>query len=92
MKAVDAMASVAKWMEDPLMFGSEFLWPGRFQERLHISTRQYAWIVRGWVSVHWVGSHCLRDSLHATNQSDADLQEDRQPSRCSVTVGTHKDG
>lgn len=40
-------ASVAKWMEDLLMVGSEFLWPGRFQERLHISTRQYARIVRG---------------------------------------------
>lgn len=43
-------ASVAKWMEDPLMVGSEFLWPGRFHERLHISTRQYARIVRDWVT------------------------------------------
>lgn len=42
-------ASVAKWIEDPLMIGSEFLWPVRFHERLHISTRQYARIVRGWV-------------------------------------------
>ncbi|SMO96317.1 hypothetical protein SAMN06265380_1291 [Ruegeria faecimaris] len=31
--------SVAKWMENPLMVGSEYLWPGRFHERLHISTR-----------------------------------------------------
>ncbi len=29
-------ASVAKWMEAPLMVGSKFLWPGRFHERLHI--------------------------------------------------------
>jgi len=43
-------ASVVKWIEDPPMVGSEFLWPGRFQERLHISTRQYARIVRGWIS------------------------------------------
>ena len=35
-------ASVAKWMEDPLMVGSGYLWPGRFFGRLHISTRQYA--------------------------------------------------
>ena len=27
----------------------EFLWPGRFNERLHISTRQYARLVRDWV-------------------------------------------
>lgn len=41
-------ASVAKWMDDPLIIGSEYLWPGRFHERLHISTRQYARIVRDW--------------------------------------------
>lgn len=43
-------ASVDKWMEDELMVGSEYLWPGRFHERLHISTRQYARIVRDWVT------------------------------------------
>lgn len=37
-------------MEDPLMVGSEYLWPGRFHERLHISTRQYTRFVRDWVS------------------------------------------
>jgi integrase len=58
-------ASVAKWMEDPLIVGSEFLWPGRFHERLHISTRQYARIVRDWVSsigleVTAYGTHSMR--------------------------------
>lgn len=32
-------ASVEKWMEDDLMVGSEYPWPGRFHERLHLSTR-----------------------------------------------------
>ncbi|NKW92016.1 tyrosine-type recombinase/integrase [Rhodobacteraceae bacterium R_SAG9] len=41
--------SILRWMEEPLMIGSEFLWPGRFHERLHISTRQYAPLVRDWV-------------------------------------------
>jgi len=41
-----ARVSVAKWIKDPLMVGSEYLWPGRFHERLHISTRQYARILR----------------------------------------------
>jgi len=41
--------SLSRWMEEPLMVGSEFLWPGRFHERLHISTRQYARLVRDWV-------------------------------------------
>jgi hypothetical protein len=34
--------SVMKWMTA----GSEYLWPGRFHEWLHTSTRQYARIVR----------------------------------------------
>lgn len=42
--------SLAAWLQDPMMIGSEYLWPGRFHERLHISTRQYARLVRGWVS------------------------------------------
>jgi hypothetical protein len=37
-------------MREPLMIGPEYLWPGRFHERLHISTRQYARIVRAWVT------------------------------------------
>jgi len=37
-------------MKDPIMVGSEYHWPGRFHERLHISTRQYARIVRDWVT------------------------------------------
>lgn len=41
--------SLLRWMEEPLMVGSEYLWPGRFHERLHISTRQYARLVREWV-------------------------------------------
>ena len=42
-------ASLENRMQDPLIVGSEYLWPGRFDERLHISTRQYARIVRDWV-------------------------------------------
>jgi site-specific recombinase XerC len=58
-------ASVANWMEDPLMVGSEFLWPGRFHVSLHISTRQYARIVRDWVGsigleVTAYGTHSMR--------------------------------
>ena len=41
--------SLARWIEEPLMVGSEYLWPRRFHERLHISTRQYARLVREWV-------------------------------------------
>ncbi len=41
--------SLLRWIGKPLMIGSEHLWPGRFHDRLHISTRQYARLVRDWV-------------------------------------------
>ena len=41
--------SIARWMQDPRMVGQEFLWPGRFHDPLHISTRQFARLVRDWV-------------------------------------------
>lgn len=41
--------SLLRWMEEPLMIGSEYLWPGRFHERLHISTRQHARLAQDWV-------------------------------------------
>ena len=46
----DTRALLARWMQDPLMIGFEYLWQGRFHERLHISTHQYARIVRDWVT------------------------------------------
>lgn len=42
--------SLTTWLDDPMMTGSEYLWPGHFHERLHISSRQYARLVRVWVS------------------------------------------
>ncbi|NDR55833.1 tyrosine-type recombinase/integrase [Aliiruegeria sabulilitoris] len=57
--------SIAQWIADPLMIGSKFLWPGRFHERLHISTRQYARLVREWVrsiglDPNSYGTHSMR--------------------------------
>ena len=37
-------------IDDPAMVGSDFLWPGRFREPDHISTRQYARLVKDWVA------------------------------------------
>ncbi|MEI4235142.1 tyrosine-type recombinase/integrase [Roseovarius sp. D22-M7] len=42
--------SLVAWLDDPMMVGSEHLWPGRFHERRHISMRQYARLVREWVT------------------------------------------
>ncbi|MEL6368275.1 MAG: tyrosine-type recombinase/integrase [Pseudomonadota bacterium] len=42
--------SLRQWLDHPMMIGQEYLWPGRFHEPLHISTRQYARLVRDWVT------------------------------------------
>lgn len=42
-------SSLATWIADPQMAGHEYLWPGRFHARPHISTRQYARTLKFWV-------------------------------------------
>jgi integrase len=41
--------SLERWIVNPEMLGADFLWPSRFHESPHLSTRQYARILRGWV-------------------------------------------
>ena len=57
--------SVLEWVRSPAMLGREFLFPSRFHSSSHISTRQYARLVRSWVSVIGLdpcgyGTHSLR--------------------------------
>ena len=42
--------SLEKWIADPEMTGSEFLWPSRLHADLQLSTTQYARIMREWVT------------------------------------------
>jgi len=42
--------SLERWIQNPEMIGLEFLWPSRIHGSPHLSTRQYARIVRGWVT------------------------------------------
>lgn len=42
--------SLERWISDPEMVGNEFLWPSRTHGSPHLSTRQYARIVRSWVA------------------------------------------
>lgn len=57
--------SLSAWIDDPAMSGSDFLWPGRIHKPDHISTRQYARTVKGWVASIGLepsayGTHSLR--------------------------------
>ena len=42
--------SVANWLDTPEMLKCQFIFPSRFHNRPHISTRQYGRLVRDWVT------------------------------------------
>ena len=41
--------TVTNWIKSPEMIGCQFLFPSRFHDRPHISTRQYGRLIRDWV-------------------------------------------
>ena len=57
--------SLSRWIGHRSMSGQKFLWPGRFHDRPHISTRQYARLLKSWVQSIGLepsayGTHSLR--------------------------------
>lgn len=42
--------SLERWIADPSMLGLEYLWPSRLHHSPHLSTRQYARVLREWVT------------------------------------------
>lgn len=67
--------SLIDWIHQPLMVGHDFSWPGRFHDRLHISTRQYARMLKNWVQ-----SIGLEPSAYGTHSM-------RRSTRKPVTLG-----
>ena len=57
--------TVLAWVSSPEMIARVFMFPSRFHDRPHISTRQYARLVRDWVATIGLdpsgfGTHSLR--------------------------------
>jgi len=57
--------TIAAWIKSPEMIGCRFMFPSRFHDRPHISTRQYGRLVRDWVVAIGLepssyGTHSLR--------------------------------
>ena len=57
--------TVLAWVKSPEMFACRFMFPSRFHDRPHISTRQYGRLVRDWVTAIGLepsgyGTHSLR--------------------------------
>ena len=47
--AENTRETVTNWISSPEMIGCQFMFPSRFHDRPHISTRQYGRLVRDWV-------------------------------------------
>lgn len=57
--------TVLAWVKSPEMFAGRFMFPSRFPDRPHLTTRQYGRIVRDWVTSIGLepsgyGTHSLR--------------------------------
>lgn len=63
--AENTRETVTNWIKSPEMIGCQFLFPSRFHDRPHISTRQYGRLVRDWVvsidlELSGYGTHSMR--------------------------------
>ncbi|WP_170516033.1 tyrosine-type recombinase/integrase [Ruegeria atlantica] len=57
--------TIAAWIKSPEMIDCRFMFPSRFHDRPHISTRQYGRLVRDWVAAIGLepsgyGTHSMR--------------------------------
>lgn len=61
--------SIHEWITHPGMTGCDFLWPSRFHATDHISTRQYARLVKDWVAS--IGLEPSADGTHSLRRTKA---------------------
>jgi site-specific recombinase XerD len=57
------------------MSAADFLLPSRIRASRHLSTRQYAWIVHGWVAL--IGLHPREYGTHSLRRTKATLIDRR---------------
>ena len=61
--------TVIAWVRSPEMIGCRFMFPSRFHDRSHISTRQYGRLVRDWVTA--IGLEPSRYGTHSMRRTKA---------------------
>ena len=61
--------TVIAWVRSPEMIGCRFMFPSRFHDRPHISTRQYGRLVRDWVTA--IGLEPSRYGTHSMRRTKA---------------------
>ena len=75
--AENTRETVTNWIKSPEMIGCQFLFPSRFHDRPHISTRQFGRLGRaGPGCCDRLGTRWLRHPFYAPNQSGGGLSMD----------------
>jgi len=81
--------AVEAWIAKEQLTSCQFLFPSRLTRSPHISTRQYARVVKSWVAHIGLDPRRLRHPLVASHESHADLQADEESPRHSTAPWTH---
>lgn len=83
--------SLEAWIAGSYLIGSDYLFKGHIRGSPHLSTRQYARIVKRWVCLlHWLRSKPLWNSLDAQDESCPHLQENEEHQGYSVASRTYQ--
>ena len=73
--------SLSSWIDLAGRRSDDYLFPSRIHGSPHVSTRQYARIVRNWVRPRFKR---LRYSYYAAHEGLFDLQANQEPPRCAI--------
>lgn len=83
--------SLERWIAKLEMLGADFLWPSRFRDSPHLSTRQYARILRGWVTS--IGLDPSSYGTHSMRRTKvAQIYKKTGNLRGLAAAGPHQDG
>jgi len=78
--------AVAAWIAEAKLSAGDYLFPSRQHQSLHLSTRQYARIVKRVDQPAWRRSTGVRDTLASPHQGDPDLSPDEEPAGRTVAA------
>ena len=87
-----ARSAIGDWLAAFDTHRSRDLFPSRFRQQPHLSTRQYARIVHRWVERAGPDSSAYGHAFVAANEGGSNLQEDRQLASRAAAARPHQAG
>jgi integrase len=82
--------SLMTWTSTSGLTGDCFLFPSRLHASAHLSTRQYARIVKRLGPGDWVGSWCLRHAYPAAHKAPLIYRRTKNPGAVQLLLGHSK--